>query len=791
LTESFSCIFDGVHSCRLSMKHIVHSVLLLGLFIASLSASAQSGQISGVVKDPHQAVVVGAKITLTGAPLAEAKKSTTNGQGEYIFTGLSVGEYKIEIYSPGFKPVQIGDIKVSGAGETVQSATLVLAGSSDSVEVNSMALDLNVQTQPQAALLDVPEGVGGDTIEFTAKDIAALHPASLLDVLQQVPGLAVSFQGRQHMDFASMRGGSFLVVLDGVYMSQTDRILSMLPTQLVESMTVVHDSTALSIGPLSTALGGTMGGSGTGVANQGFIIIRTKRAAKTDVGIVSSGGSFGTALGHAYAGSKIGNWDYRGAYTYYNTEGKDKWNMQARNGSATFHGGYTSNALTMDFMYYGSRGMRNMEYGEVLSSATFSSCTPKATQVGALCPTTMNIYKNDGDLYAFNVARHWNDKNRTVLQYGFDRLIINAGTSATHTAIASNEQDSTQANLVLKHTYVLKGNAITGGGQFTKYIAPLGSAPTSGAVTNRVDQAMASWFVQDEYHMLGNRLVLDGGIRGDKTHNKNYNSTLKTTSDVWGSTFKTLAFGASYKVNPKVTTTARYGLVTTLPASNLVTQTSSGLSSSLPNQTQNRGELSTNVVLDSHFKPTVSIYIYDTSNGTASASNCINPSTGTKASSWENASGNEIDCVSLVGEVMTAGTEVGFSGKLVGPLSYNAGYGYVSTDNTASNKTMSHNFMNAGLEYRQKNWFAKYSMVYVGPLWSSSSPGGTYYGELANYTRSDVNGGYNFKMFEKQQMTITAYGRNLNDNNYATRYVTGAYRDPGRQFGIELAARIF
>jgi hypothetical protein len=63
--------------------------------------------------------------------------------------------------------------------------------------------------------------------------------------------MAVSFQGRQHMDFASMRGGSFQVILDGVYMSQTDRLLATLPVQLVESMTIVRDSTALSIGPLA------------------------------------------------------------------------------------------------------------------------------------------------------------------------------------------------------------------------------------------------------------------------------------------------------------------------------------------------------------------------------------------------------------------------------------------------------------------------------------------------------------------------------------------------------------
>jgi iron complex outermembrane receptor protein len=81
-------------------------------------------------------------------------------------------------------------------------------------------------------------------------------------------------------------------------------------------------------------------------------------------------------------------------------------------------------------------------------------------------------------------------------------------------------------------------------------------------------------------------------------------------------------------------------------------------------------------------------------------------------------------------------------------------------------------------------------MIYVGPLWSSASPGGTYYGELANYSRMDGNAGYIFKLFGKP-MAFTAFERNMNDNNYATRYVTGAYRDPGRQYGVELAGKVF
>ena len=40
-------------------------------------------------------------------------------------------------------------------------------------------------------------------------------------------------------------------------------------------------------------------------------------------------------------------------------------------------------------------------------------------------------------------------------------------------------------------------------------------------------------------------------------------------------------------------------------------------------------------------------------------------------------------------------------------------------------------------------------------------------------------------------MSFTAFCRNLGNSDYATRYVTGAYRDPGRSIGVELAAKVF
>lgn len=209
------------------------AMLMLLALVVSHSAAAQAGRIAGTVRDPHQAVVVGAKISAKSTATGKVLSAVTNGQGEFAINDVAAGEYSLTIEASGFKQAQLTGIKVSDSGDAVQNVALELAGSNYTVTVNELALDTDVQTQTQAALLDIPEGVDGDNIVFTAKAIEALHPASLLDVLQQAPGLAVSFQGRQHMDFASMRGGSFLVILDGVYMSQTDRILAMLPTQIL------------------------------------------------------------------------------------------------------------------------------------------------------------------------------------------------------------------------------------------------------------------------------------------------------------------------------------------------------------------------------------------------------------------------------------------------------------------------------------------------------------------------------------------------------------------------------
>lgn len=255
----------------------------------------------------------------------------------------------------------------------------------------------------------------------------------------------------------------------------------------------------------------------------------------------------------------------------------------------------------------------------------------------------------------------------------------------------------------------------------------------------------------------------------------------------------TLAFGASYTASKKTTLGARFGYVNSPAASNYWVQTSTGVQSSsvLPNQQQKRGEISFDHKMNQFFNPKITAYIYDTAHGiTTYSATCTNPSGTKNQSSWLDASGNEQICVASAGEIITAGTEVAFSGRITKQLNYNTGYSYLASDNTTNNAGMSHNFVNAGLNFREKRYFGNFTMIYVGPRSKTTSPLGTIYYELGNYTRYDLNGGMDFKV-RRAPMTFTVFGRNLGDSNYATRYVTGAYRDPGRTVGVQLAGKVF
>jgi iron complex outermembrane receptor protein len=59
------------------------------LLVGSLQAVAQSGQVSGTIKDPDQSVVAGAIVTLSNAHTATPLQTRTNAAGQYTFSSVA------------------------------------------------------------------------------------------------------------------------------------------------------------------------------------------------------------------------------------------------------------------------------------------------------------------------------------------------------------------------------------------------------------------------------------------------------------------------------------------------------------------------------------------------------------------------------------------------------------------------------------------------------------------------------------------------------------------------------
>ena len=64
--------------------------------------SNDQGQIRGTVSDSSEALVPGARVTLTDMGTNISQKTTTNSHGLYVFTALPASNYRMLIEASGF-----------------------------------------------------------------------------------------------------------------------------------------------------------------------------------------------------------------------------------------------------------------------------------------------------------------------------------------------------------------------------------------------------------------------------------------------------------------------------------------------------------------------------------------------------------------------------------------------------------------------------------------------------------------------------------------------------------------
>src|SRR2546425_3664474 len=189
---------------------------LLALAPAGLAQTTIStGSIQGLVIDPSNAIVSGAKVTIRNQGTGQVLTTTTNSAGTYTSGALIPGDYVVRVDQSCFKSVEL-PIKVEVGVTAPGSLKLQVGNTKELVEV--AATELHVNTE-QATVQGV---LNADQI-----DNLPINGRNFLDLAQLEPGVQIQDGGNfdptkngfSSISFGGRFGRTARIEVDGVDIS--------------------------------------------------------------------------------------------------------------------------------------------------------------------------------------------------------------------------------------------------------------------------------------------------------------------------------------------------------------------------------------------------------------------------------------------------------------------------------------------------------------------------------------------------------------------------------------------
>src|SRR5215470_15348110 len=163
------------------------TALFVGVATLLISTSLWAdvtGAITGVVRDPRQAVVTGAKVQITNVQTNVSEDTTTGADGSYHFLALSPGSYKITATATGFRAYNATDITVQVNDQLRIDITLQVGAIAETVDVSASAAHIETETTQL-----------GDVIDSKKMLALPLNGRSYLDLLGLQAGVAPTTAG--------------------------------------------------------------------------------------------------------------------------------------------------------------------------------------------------------------------------------------------------------------------------------------------------------------------------------------------------------------------------------------------------------------------------------------------------------------------------------------------------------------------------------------------------------------------------------------------------------------------
>jgi hypothetical protein len=111
--------------------------------------SGGNGHLGGAVTDPSGAVLRGANVKLMDENGSIVAQTTTDSNGNYSFSSLSPGNYRVQTERPGFKTNLMTQLSVA-PGENQANARLDVGASTETVTVSANSVMLNTESSQLA-----------------------------------------------------------------------------------------------------------------------------------------------------------------------------------------------------------------------------------------------------------------------------------------------------------------------------------------------------------------------------------------------------------------------------------------------------------------------------------------------------------------------------------------------------------------------------------------------------------------------------------------------------------------
>ena len=609
---------------------------------------------------------------------------------------------------------------------------------------------------------------------FTRTEIDAYAPKDLFDLLDKAAGMNLTYQGRRNpYSIQERSGGNLTYILDGAILPPSvGKILHKIPMTIIEEVQIIRGSTSLSVAP-SISIGASNSGSGL---NTGFVIIRTRQPKKTEgllSGYIEKAESQPTANGQSlYLGTRLGSsvsgveGYIGGVLSRYDRPSNDAWFDGSDAESGMINGGISAGPFSLNVMGYKDSGRQEMQRGVKLDGTLDNA-------KWYYDPLKTTVFSGD-------MSMQWNENHTTLFSLfktRYEQFEHNENFATT--AVSNRQYEEETRGYSLRHNARFANTLLMLGGQITN---STGFGANLFNPYNHYDTTVKGFSASVEQKLFGGDVTLDAGYRYDTKHidvssvsaaqNGVQNDVDMAPADI-------IALGAKWQITDAYTLSGRYYNGDQGTSCDFDIRTQSG--SPLNAEKQTRLEFALEAAPVRYFRPTVTWFDVHIEN-LKTATNTTYTVNGEEYYYYTQSDAHR------------RGLELSLKGDFSQGSSYSISWTHMIDNETTTDGTTTdgvglsgpENLYTALLSHRWEDYRANLSLKKASAWRESTSPMGVLYADLGDYTRIDANVAGDFR-YEGNTYTAKLYGRNLGNEHYSTKYVTGLYPDRGRTLGLELS----